>query len=942
MPEAMSSSAFAYPSQRLDNDISRMQESHNGGLTHIQQPSSAAAADSNHLSPLSTPHPRSNSASPTFHHTPGSTLSVNYQSSDFSEFEEVDPFDPYNGIDFGNADGGTPSFLDEAPDSLPATFANGQPYHPLSPEQTPSLHTSSPQIAGSGLGAAPAAGPALEPFPSVDLVGPPKLIPDPFNDSQTAPHQLTPDTHSSGQSSEDGLTATAPAMPCQSPRVTVSMWGKDQSSTVQSISNAFDAEPQSPATVRGPGISQDDSFVDSASSGIPTARDEQGSWLPNASTGQGGLDPSSRPSGEVASANELAARRKIDERNQEVDEWLSGSQPQDGHDFSARQADSVSEGVSDREIPLGSETENIPNAGRTYYNEDGGGPMTKEDADIINQDRNWGDAPVLHQISMDRHQPQTSNAAIQKFERLCQDNDSIVSRAATWGTRRRSFPSILDIDIENITSGNFLKKLSISRGETRRPSILKELRGRLVRKPSANPLLQRTRSVLDEDAPSTPDSDERRDSKNTLAPPTRAMSWGKKQPVPSINTALVSMGSSVAAIGTTHARSGSISTTPPVTSPKSPFSLKVGTALRRQRSKSDIPNAKSSLADNSHPTLVNMWKKTGGPPVATLAKTTSMMDPDDDDDEDDEFEDADMKVESMKMLQDITPNFAGFQEHVLRLNPLLATNNTYLVDRIAHQQCIRYKSLLNSRVKHINHVQNRNCPCGAMCIALGGSANILDARGDTRGMDPMSARFDNSDGDTTPLEGAIAQESFPQDIPMPPTQTLPAEFECQLCYQAKKFQKPSDWTKHVHEDVQPFTCTWDKCRDPKIFKRKADWVRHENEGHRHLEWWTCDVEDCRHTNNRRDNFLQHLVREHKFLEPKVKTKAAIKTAGGADPTWLKVERCLAETQARPQDEPCRFCGKSIPTWKKLTVHLAKHMEQISLPVLRLVAQKELV
>lgn len=73
----------------------------------------------------------------------------------------------------------------------------------------------------------------------------------------------------------------------------------------------------------------------------------------------------------------------------------------------------------------------------------------------------------------------------------------------------------------------------------------------------------------------------------------------------------------------------------------------------------------------------------------------------------------------------------------------------------------------------------------------------------------------------------------------------------------------------------------------------------------------------------------------------MKTKAAIKRSGGQDPTWQKVERCHAETPSRPQDEPCRFCGKSLPTWKKLTVHLAKHMENMTLPVLRLVARKEL-
>jgi hypothetical protein len=151
-----------------------------------------------------------------------------------------------------------------------------------------------------------------------------------------------------------------------------------------------------------------------------------------------------------------------------------------------------------------------------------------------------------------------------------------------------------------------------------------------------------------------------------------------------------------------------------------------------------------------------------------------------------------------------------------------------------------------------------------MCIALGGSAKILDTKG-------------------TGLKRIIDQISFPQDIPIPPASSLPAGFECQLCFSVKTFQNPWDWIKHVREDVQPFTCTWERCRKPKMFKRKADWVRHENEGHRHLEWWTCDVKDCRHKCYRRSNFLEHLVREHKFVRPKFNTKAAIKRAGGIDP-----------------------------------------------------------
>ena len=134
-------------------------------------------------------------------------------------------------------------------------------------------------------------------------------------------------------------------------------------------------------------------------------------------------------------------------------------------------------------------------------------------------------------------------------------------------------------------------------------------------------MLKRGRNSQDEDASSGPEiNEERRESRDSLAPPARTSSWGKNnKSVPSINTALISMGNSVASIATTHARSGSISTTPPVQSPKSPFgvvgSLKVNNTLRRPRSKSDLP--KTTVESGSYGNLVNMWKKTGGPPVAS-------------------------------------------------------------------------------------------------------------------------------------------------------------------------------------------------------------------------------------------------------------------------------------------------------------------------------------
>lgn len=69
-------------------------------------------------------------------------------------------------------------------------------------------------------------------------------------------------------------------------------------------------------------------------------------------------------------------------------------------------------------------------------------------------------------------------------------------------------------------------------------------------------------------------------------------------------------------------------------------------------------------------------------------------------------------------------------------------------------------------------------------------------------------------------------------------------------------------------------------------------------------------------------------------------KAAVDPAQDeVDKVWALVEKCRHDTPKLPRDEACKFCGNVCNSWKKLTVHLAKHMEQISMPVLRLAEQK---
>jgi hypothetical protein len=124
--------------------------------------------------------------------------------------------------------------------------------------------------------------------------------------------------------------------------------------------------------------------------------------------------------------------------------------------------------------------------------------------------------------------------------------------------------------------------------------------------------------------------------------------------------------------------------------------------------------------------------------------------------------------------------------------------------------------------------------------------------------------------------------------------------------------------------------------------RRADWVRHENVLHRRIEWWECSIGDCQRRCEERSHFEQHLVLEHKLASPAAAwSPESAKTRGDteAESTSRKVAECRKESEKRPHLEPCCFCGEVFGSRKRLSVHLSRHFEQISLAVLPLVVSK---
>ena len=730
---------------------------------------------------------------------------------------------------------------------------------------------------------------------------------------------------------------------------------------------------------------------------LPSAqRNEDGSWMGNPKSGLAGIAPDARnmfAGGMVLTLDELAAQRYLAEKNADVEEWLTnsevGSEAGDaepprrgsrGRKYSRPRAKSASDAAAANpglglKVPS-TQSSSIPGPGlyinvpsdtdEEGYSEASSEPQSPpasitsvgrpeyfllDESGSSSYSRPWADPEAINELKTAdiRDQPLTANAAIMRFTQRAKEIDT-ASLAATVGSRRRSESDLGSV----VHAAGISERISgvhdVNRG--RRGTLFTSIGERILphRGNSGKNKRKGIQLLQDEQGKQEP----RRHSEHigehhNSSTPKRIGSFGRSRS-PRLDTNLPVSGHELRSPNTVAARASGV-----VAHAKD--------MLRRSRSRSDL--AKS-------PGLADLWTQHGGPPVPTLASPVSANTNKalthtglDDESGDEEVDGTDGIVMDLSVRADmiVCPTYDGFKYQIQDLNRRL---EHYLLERLSQEQVKRYKRLVELKAKHSQNVAAHNCPSKTFCIALGGESKALPPRPGTRdpeatlvGFQIMTPGMTEEELERT-TDGQVVAAQFPSGVPIPPVKRLPAEFECPLCFKVKKFYKPSDWTKHVHEDVQPFTCTFPSCNEPKSFKRKADWVRHENERHRQLERWKCDIGECTHTCFRKDNFVQHLVREHKVPEPKVRTGRSGSTRSPVTPlatsqiwpglsatgeatdedVWALVERCRKDAAKSPKDEPCKFCGNICNSWKKLTVHLAKHMEQISMPVLPLIDQKQ--
>lgn len=395
----------------------------------------------------------------------------------------------------------------------------------------------------------------------------------------------------------------------------------------------------------------------------------------------------------------------------------------------------------------------------------------------------WNDiaAPVTRGATMaHRNQPGTANMAIMKFQRYA-ENIETASRVATAGSNMTKGRRNSAGDADKVLPGP-LKRLSFGRDKsknpgtpTRRPSIWGGLRSGLKRglsnagdkdkdkeKDGENSSSSPTSPTDKNNAKlqSPPDGRKRGRSFSSLSGPSKAFSQGILGPTfgqPSgLQVQTSNIGSAFAQMASPLMAAGAGANKPSTASPP-PLSGVIA-RVRRRRSRSELQRKHifGVVTSLIGPALPSASTSASTPPdqeitpgriskkftfgedsqqrgVEQVKKFLSPVDAQNNRNGDDEdgTDDGDISPQTARTpggtkaalpKHEIIPTLDGFAQNVRTLAPGLSQK---LVDRIAHEQCKRFKKLVDHRHKHLVALKaNGHCSNNAKCRKVFGAVGV--------------------------------------------------------------------------------------------------------------------------------------------------------------------------------------------------------------------------
>ncbi|KAI1848166.1 hypothetical protein JX266_005879 [Neoarthrinium moseri] len=265
----------------------------------------------------------------------------------------------------------------------------------------------------------------------------PKRESGPLVDENHRQFELSPNSKGGfWPNDEDSLMNSYP-LAHQSPLITVSLWGKDGEEPLSTDLPSFDF-PRTPDTSIPVTLKQSEAFPPH----VKAWHDEQ-------------------------SALHRMGKHQEWERYMEIETWISqvpdlGCIGPSWHESLSPQIPQYDDdNIRTEPFPTEQKTKNRQIESQLYYNSHGG-RITDTDLYLMGEHRAWKNPPIFLPIIQSpwaRMQPATSQAAIERFNRLDHDNGSTISHCASWGTQPESLPSVANDD--QIIAGNFLQRTSL-------------------------------------------------------------------------------------------------------------------------------------------------------------------------------------------------------------------------------------------------------------------------------------------------------------------------------------------------------------------------------------------------------------------------------------------------------------------------------------------------